>query len=120
MCAGRALALLHSRDLFLMLCGGLDLDFAALHASTTYEGFSPTSPIIGWLWDTLDALSSEERRAFLAFVTGSDRVPVSGLGSVRMVVQRNGGDSDRLPTSLTCFSRLLLPDYASKERLEAW
>lgn len=34
-----------------------------------------------------------------------------------MVVQRNGADSERLPTALTCFSRLLLPEYASEAKL---
>eukprot|EP00035_Acanthoeca_spectabilis_P013345 m.247278 g.247278 ORF g.247278 m.247278 type:complete len:64 (-) comp15860_c0_seq6:362-553(-) len=35
-----------------------------------------------------------------------------------LVIQRNGGDSDRLPTALTCFGRLLLPEYSTKEKLQ--
>ena len=118
MCGGRALSLLNARDLHVMLCGRVDLDFAALRESTSYDGFSPTSPIIGWFWDALEKFDTEQRRQFLAFVTGSDRVPVSGLRSVKMCIQKNGPDSDRLPTSLTCFSRLLLPNYDSMERLD--
>jgi hypothetical protein len=32
-------------------------------------------------------------------------------------VQRSGPDSDLLPTAHTCFNVLLLPEYASKEKL---
>jgi hypothetical protein len=34
------------------------------------------------------------------------------------VVQRNGPDSERVPTSLTCFGRLLLPEYSSRRKLK--
>jgi hypothetical protein len=33
-------------------------------------------------------------------------------------MQRGGPDTDRLPTSHTCFNILLLPDYSSKEKLK--
>ena len=32
--------------------------------------------------------------------------------------QGDGGDSTKLPTSHTCFNTLLLPAYASKEKLQ--
>lgn len=49
---------------------------------------------------------------------GSDRVPVGGMSRLKLVIARNGADSDRLPTSHTCYNVLLLPEYASKEKLE--
>lgn len=54
---------------------------------------------------------------FLSFTTGCDRAPVGGLGQLTLTVQRSGPDTDRLPTSHTCFNVLLLPDYSSKEKL---
>ena len=33
------------------------------------------------------------------------------------VAQRDGPDSNRLPTSHTCFNSLLLPSYRSKDKL---
>ena len=60
----------------------------------------------------------EQKRNLLEFVTASDRVPLKGLNSLLFVIQRNGPDTDRLPTSLTCFGRLLLPEYSSKEKLK--
>eukprot|EP00041_Stephanoeca_diplocostata_P037288 m.1402178 g.1402178 ORF g.1402178 m.1402178 type:complete len:63 (+) comp25009_c0_seq45:4777-4965(+) len=41
-----------------------------------------------------------------------------GLRTLKLVVQRDGDHSTRLPTALTCFGRLLLPEYRSKEHLQ--
>ena len=45
------------------------------------------------------------------------RAPVGGLADLKLVIQRGSPDSDRLPTSHTCFNVLLLPEYNSKEKL---
>ena len=87
-------------------------------------------------------MSGEKRGKLLEFVTASDRVPVNGIASIMFVIQKNGtGDTvrillsitipshifasetdndifQRLPTSLTCFGRLLLPEYSSRIVLE--
>jgi hypothetical protein len=44
---------------------------------------------------------------------------VGGLGRLSLVIQRSGPDTDRLPTAHTCFNYLLLPDYSSKDKLQA-
>jgi HECT-domain (ubiquitin-transferase) len=54
----------------------------------------------------------------LEFVTASDRVPVGGEANITFVIQRNGPDSERVPTSLTCFGRLLVPEYRSRRKLK--
>lgn len=60
----------------------------------------------------------QHKRYLLEFVTASDRLPLKGLSSLEFVLQRNGPDTDRLPSALTCFGRLLIPEYASSEKLE--
>ena len=45
------------------------------------------------------------------------RAPVEGLSALKLIIQRGSPDTDRLPTSHTCFNVLLLPEYASKEKL---
>lgn len=73
-----------------------------------------------WLWEVVHALPPDEQRAFLSFCTGSDRAPIRGLGSIRFEVIRSGaGDSDALPSASTCFNVLHLPEYSSKEKLQA-
>jgi ubiquitin-protein ligase E3 A len=65
-------------------------------------------------------LDEPKKRQFLQFVTGSERVPVGGLTSLQppFLVAKNGGQSERLPTSHTCFNTLLLPEYESKGWLQ--
>ncbi len=43
--------------------------------------------------------------------------PIRGLGELRLVFSKQGPDSDQLPTSHTCFNHMLIPDYASKDKL---
>ena len=69
-------------------------------------------------WDIVHRFTFKQKQALLMFVTGSYRVPLKGLGSMSFYIQRNGPDSLNLPTSMTCFNRLLLPEYASQEKLE--
>lgn len=47
------------------------------------------------LWAVVHALSADDKRRLLAFATGSDRAPINGLGDLKFVVAKNGGDSDR-------------------------
>lgn len=39
------------------------------------------------------------------------------LNEQSLVISKNGGDSDRLPTAHTCFNHLLLPSYSTKAKL---
>lgn len=55
---------------------------------------------------------------FIHLSIGSNRVPVGGLSKLKLVIARHGEDSQRLPTSHTCFNILLLPEYISREKLE--
>jgi len=82
-----------------------------------YEGgFNKGSPTIQALWDILHGYDLTMKKAFLFFVTGSDRAPICGLSNLKMTVQREG-NSDNLPSSQTCSGVLLLPDYSTREKL---
>ncbi|KAG0357857.1 hypothetical protein BGZ54_000147 [Gamsiella multidivaricata] len=119
-CGGQALKLLRPEELELLLCGNSELDMHDLEASCLYDdGYSPSHTLIQEFWEIVhEDLSPEQHKQLLVFVTGSDRVPIRGLKDLMFVIQRNGPDSDRLPTALTCFSRLLLPEYANKEKMK--
>ena len=102
----------------LLICGTPTIDFYELERVTTYEnGYTTETPVIVNFWDVFHTLTVEEKKKFLFFSTGSDRVPISGLSSLNFVISRNGPDSDRLMTAHTCFNHLLLPEYESKEKL---
>eukprot|EP01137_Pigoraptor_chileana_P033768 Opistho-2@25178 len=118
-CGGDALRLCRPEELEMLVCGSPDLDFDALQRATQYDdGYHANHPVIRHFWSIVHGMSLESKRKLLVFVTGSDRVPIRGLSNLTFVIQRNGPDSDRLPTALTCFGRLLLPEYASREKLE--
>ncbi|KAF9950562.1 hypothetical protein BGZ72_007803 [Mortierella alpina] len=119
-CSGPALKLLRPEELELLLCGNSDLDMHELEASCMYDdGYSANHTLIKEFWQIVhDEMTAGQHKQLLVFVTGSDRVPIRGLKDLMFVIQRNGPDSDRLPTALTCFSRLLLPEYADKGKLK--
>ncbi|KAL3150237.1 hypothetical protein ABBQ32_000095 [Trebouxia sp. C0010 RCD-2024] len=117
-CGGLALRLFRYDELELLICGLPHLDFWGLKSAAQYEaGFSAEHPTIVAFWEVVMALSFEQKKSFLRFCTGCDRAPVEGLAALKLTIQRGGPDTDRLPTSHTCFNVLLLPEYASKEKL---
>lgn len=96
-----------------------NFDFDELEGATEYDGgYLNETSIIKDFWAVVHAFSLEDKRKLLQFATGSDRVPLGGLSKLRLVIARNGPDSDRLPTAHTCFNVLLLPEYSSKEKLK--
>uniref|UniRef100_A0A7N5ZUP4 Ubiquitin-protein ligase E3A n=1 Tax=Anabas testudineus TaxID=64144 RepID=A0A7N5ZUP4_ANATE len=102
----------------LLICGSRKLDFEELEKTTEYDGgYSKDTQIIKDFWETIHSFGDEQKRLFLQFTTGTDRAPVGGLGKLKMIIAKNGSDTDRLPTSHTCFNALLLPEYSSKEKL---
>ncbi|EOD36549.1 putative ubiquitin-protein ligase [Emiliania huxleyi CCMP1516] len=87
-------------ELELLLCGSPNLDFEALERVTQYDdGFSCDSPCIALLWEVIHELPLEMKKKFLFFCTGSDRVPIKGLGNLSFVISRNGSDEERLQSA---------------------
>ncbi|KAJ3358534.1 hypothetical protein GGF32_000312 [Allomyces javanicus] len=119
-CGGYALGLCRPEEVEQLLCGQeVDLDMSALEKGCGYDdGYHAAHPTIRDFWSIVHAMDLPHKKMLLEFVTASDRVPLKGLASLTFVVQRNGPDCDRLPTALTCFGRLLLPEYAGKEKLK--
>lgn len=118
---GPALKMCRAEELELLICGTATsaLDFSILENGAQYDdGYSPDHPLIKDFWKLVhQEFSLELKKKLLTFVTSSDRVPLKGLGNLTFVIQRNGPDTDRLPTALTCFGRLLLPEYDGIDKL---
>lgn len=122
---GNAFSLFSPEEIQLMLCGSDENKFDPdiLKSVTHYSGW-PTkdlakeSPVVVWLWEYLSGLSNVQRKKFLLFVTGSDRVPATGIQNLSLKITRIGGDSERLPTAHTCFNQLALYEYNSREKLQ--
>ncbi|KAK9764813.1 hypothetical protein K7432_007391 [Basidiobolus ranarum] len=118
-CGGTAMSMLRPEELELLLCGNSEFNLSELEGGAQYDdGYSPEHYVIRNFWSIVHELTNDQQKKLLIFVTASDRIPVKGLGTVTFVIQRNGPDSERLPTALTCFGRLLLPEYSTRPKLK--
>lgn len=56
-------------------------DMGELESEAQYEnGYTRETPLMRYFWEVVHALSVEEQKRFLCFCTGTDRVPIGGLG----------------------------------------
>ncbi|CAF2317173.1 unnamed protein product [Rotaria sp. Silwood2] len=110
--------LFRADEIDLLVAGSQVLDFNQLASAADYDGgYTKDSLTIKNFWSVLMTFTDEQKRKFLRFTTGSDRAPIGGLARLKLIISRNGPDTDRLPTAHTCFNALLLPDYSSIEKL---
>ena len=73
--------LLTPEELELIICGTQLLDFSELRRVCQYEEYTKDSETIKYFWEILLDFNEEEKKKFLSFVSGCDRVPIDGLGS---------------------------------------
>jgi len=119
-CGGEALDLFYSTELELLLCGNPVLNFDDLKKGTEYEdGYNAEDQIIEDFWVVLADFNEDQKKSFLKFVSGNDRAPIDGLGTMGFKVSKNGDDDARLPTAHTCFNHLLLPQYSNVDVLRS-
>ncbi|KAI9468651.1 hypothetical protein BX667DRAFT_473830 [Coemansia mojavensis] len=111
--------MLSGAELEQWLCASApEISAAELERIAQYEDeYTAEHPAVRRFWRVVHGLLPAQLRQLLAFVTASDRVPPGGYAHITFVVQRNGPDTDRLPTALTCFGRLLLPAYETDEKM---
>ncbi|TID20570.1 Lysophospholipase 1 [Venturia nashicola] len=137
----RSLSLL-SPALFKNLVEGHQaFDVRGLYKAVRYEdGYSRDSTVIQWFWKIVfeweeegktsaggrggdggragNGSGEDKKKRLLEFVTASQRVPVQGWSGLAFSIVRNGGDTERIPTSMTCFGKLLLPEYSCFDKLK--
>ena len=105
---------------------------AILAALDCAHGYAKGSAAVACLAAVLAGLSARDQHAFLSFATGSPRLPLGGLASLRprlTVVRKgpakglaNAGDNKGglegdLPSVSTCTNYLKLPDYGDDAEL---
>ena len=110
--------ILSPEELELIICGTQKLDFNELKKVCRYEEYTKDSLTIKYFWEILLEFNEEEKKKFLSFVTGCDRAPIDGLGSLPITISNGGSDLNQLPSAHTCFNNLILPDYKNKEKMK--
>lgn len=118
-------------ELELLLCGLPTISVDDWKANTVYRGVfldknGAMHPVIDMFWELMMESNDEQRARFLQFATGTSRVPVTGFGAL----QGNDGnvklftidalklEDSVFPKSHTCFNRIDLPLYTSKEEMK--
>uniref|UniRef100_A0A8C3AT06 HECT and RLD domain containing E3 ubiquitin protein ligase 4 n=1 Tax=Cyclopterus lumpus TaxID=8103 RepID=A0A8C3AT06_CYCLU len=118
-CGGKVLELFQPNELQAMVIGNTNYDWTELEkVSTEYKGeYWTDHPTIRLFWEVFHRLPLEEKKQFLLFLTGSDRIPILGMKSLKLVIQPTSGGEQYLPVAHTCFNLLDLPKYRSLEIL---
>uniref|UniRef100_A0A9J8CIV4 HECT-type E3 ubiquitin transferase n=1 Tax=Cyprinus carpio carpio TaxID=630221 RepID=A0A9J8CIV4_CYPCA len=109
------LSLLTARQLEQLVCGLPEVSVEMLKKVVRYRDITDSHQLIGWLWQSLEEFTNEERVLFLRFVSGRSRLP-SNLADITQKFQIIKVDRpvNGLPTAQTCFFQLRLPPYTSQ------
>ena len=122
-----AISVLSADELELLVCGMPFIDLQEWQDFTEYRGeYSKNHQVIKWLWECLSGFSQEYLSLMILFVTGTPRLPVEGFGSLktmrgepaRFTIEPVQYYQGILPRAHTCFHRLDLPMYLSKEEMQ--
>ncbi|KAK7873892.1 hypothetical protein R5R35_005749 [Gryllus longicercus] len=117
-CGGKVLELFHAHELMAVVVGNENYDWEELERNAEYKnGYTENDKVIRNFWEVFHELPLEQKKKFLQFLTGSDRIPIQGMKSIKIFFQPTP-DEKYLPVAHTCFNLLDLPRYRTKERLK--
>ncbi|XP_076467951.1 putative E3 ubiquitin-protein ligase HECTD2 [Babylonia areolata] len=116
-CASNALIMLRPEEVEMLVCGNPTLVMSELKKVTVYDGYTQQDSTIRYFWDVVLHMPLDMQKKLLLFATGSDRVPIGGMGEMTFKISRIN-DLDLLPMSHTCFNQLVLPPYKSRKVLK--
>ena len=98
-----------ARELSVLLNGRPEVNVDDLRANVYFTGgYDGSSQTVKFLWTVLTCLSPEQRSNVLAFITGSNRIPLDGFEPPLTITMEEEGVLS-LPKSHTCFNQLVLP-----------
>ncbi|KAL6079784.1 hypothetical protein STEG23_023425 [Scotinomys teguina] len=119
-CGGKVLELFQPAELRAMMVGNSNYNWEELEETAVYRGdYSGTHPTVKLFWETFHEFPLEKKKKFLLFLTGSDRIPIYGMGSLQIIIQSTTTGEEYLPVAHTCYNLLDLPKYSSKEIMRA-
>ncbi|GMH72160.1 hypothetical protein TrRE_jg1860, partial [Triparma retinervis] len=118
------------QELELVMCGLPEIKMNDWKIHTEYlgeyESKKQNHQVTKWFWEVVDEYSEELKARLLQFVTGTSGVPASGFshlqgndGNIRLFCINSIAVSTSLfPRAHTCFNRIDLPLYTSKQQLK--
>ncbi|KAH8371053.1 hypothetical protein KR093_006003, partial [Drosophila rubida] len=117
-CSGNVMKLFQPEELMAVVTGNEQYDWQALEDNCDYkDSYTSADETVQWFWEVFRDLTETDKKKFLLFLTGSDRIPIQGMKAIKIVIQPT--ENERfLPVAHTCFNLLDLPRYKTKERLK--
>lgn len=105
-CSGRVIHIFQPEELMAVVVGNEAYDWQALQDNCEYregytsgddtvsycfKGLSPrlhlfAFPQIKWFWEVIHDLSEAEKKSFLLYLTGSDRIPIQGMKALKVSI----------------------------------
>ncbi|XP_034107035.1 probable E3 ubiquitin-protein ligase HERC4 isoform X1 [Drosophila albomicans] len=117
-CSGNVMTLFHPEELMAVVTGNEEYDWQALEDNCDYkEGYTSADETVQWFWEVFHDLTDADKKKFLLYLTGSDRIPIQGMKAIKIIIQPTQNERS-LPVAHTCFNLLDLPRYKTKERLK--
>ncbi|KAM6441453.1 putative E3 ubiquitin-protein ligase HERC6 [Liasis olivaceus] len=99
--------------------GNASYDWHLYEENAAYGGiYSPTHPTIKMFWEVFHELSLEDKKGFLSFVVGGDRISVTEKSWKITIHPHDLPSDDLIPEAQTCFHLLQLPTYSTKQKLK--
>ncbi|XP_077157032.1 putative E3 ubiquitin-protein ligase HERC6 [Paroedura picta] len=116
----RVIDFFEPQELMDMAVGHANYDWDVYEKNTIYWGmYSPTHPTVKMFWQVFHELTLADKKGFLLFVSGTDRVPAMGMDYMKLTIHSHKALSeDHIPEAQTCYSLLLLPPYSTIGRLK--
>uniref|UniRef100_W5MSE8 Probable E3 ubiquitin-protein ligase HERC6 n=1 Tax=Lepisosteus oculatus TaxID=7918 RepID=W5MSE8_LEPOC len=118
-CDAELLSFFQPQELMEAMTGTTDYDWNKFKRNALYKGsYHADHPTVIIFWKVFLDLTLDQKKDFLMFLTGSDRIPVLGIEYVKVtIVPLPSSTEDHYPEANVCFLHLLLPDYTTEKRL---
>ncbi|XP_060103050.1 probable E3 ubiquitin-protein ligase HERC6 [Heteronotia binoei] len=116
----RVVGFFEPQELMDVAIGLADYNWEVYEKNAVYWGiYSPAHPTIRMFWQVFHELTSDDKKGFLLFVSGIDRVPVVGMEFVQLTIHSHKAlTEDHIPEAQSCVGILLLPPYSTIGRLK--
>uniref|UniRef100_A0A914VPX8 HECT domain-containing protein n=1 Tax=Plectus sambesii TaxID=2011161 RepID=A0A914VPX8_9BILA len=111
----RILRIFQPKELMEMVIGNENYDWEEFKKVAEYRGaYWAGHESIKLFWEVFFELTLEERKKFLLFLTGSNRIPLYGMKAVKMIIQP--AVPEAMPVAHTCFNLLDLPQITGDNK----
>ena len=105
-----------AQDLQGMVAGVALVDIDDMRRNISVRGLSDT--VVDWFFEILESWDNDTRLKLIRFATGRSRLPFGGFAALNPQMRLEGVSTrNSLPSAYTCFNKLVLSNYDSKQIL---